>query len=169
MAGGARINVASQIKPGLLAGLFGGRGVFSDLVPGINDAYGAKVAITPPTGGALLPLQLTAAGDDGTDIALGETVTVRITVTYRDGSTQTYTALVIDATHPYTNISDLLRRAIVDDSAAANAWKLGLVDAYSIHNGTAGEPITKIEFDAKTDQAVTTVVPFFRGVVVDLI
>jgi hypothetical protein len=57
--------------------------------PGTGGAYGSAVSLTPPTNKSIAPLSasLTWGGTFGT----GETVTIRLTATFSDGSTASIT------------------------------------------------------------------------------
>jgi len=58
-------------------------------MPGTGGAYGAVVTITPTAGKSLVPLATTLTW--GGTFGSGETVTIRITATYNDGTTVSIT------------------------------------------------------------------------------
>jgi len=57
--------------------------------PGTGGAYGSAVSLTPATNKSIVPLMIKLSW--GGTFATGETVTIRITVSFSDGTTATFT------------------------------------------------------------------------------
>jgi hypothetical protein len=57
--------------------------------PGTGGAYGSAVALTPASNKSIVPLMVKLTW--GGTFAAGETVTIRLTVKFSDGSTKTFT------------------------------------------------------------------------------
>jgi hypothetical protein len=94
--------------------------------PGTGGAYGSAVALTPPANKSIVPLSaaLTWGGTFGT----GETVTIRLTVTFSDGTTANITKSATATGTVLLNPADLqglmkdgvyINKVSVDSSSSA--------------------------------------------------
>jgi len=99
--------------------------------PGTGGSYGTAVDITPSTNKSILPLQIKTT--TGGTYATGETVTIRITVTFSDGTTAS-------VEKPHTATGDI--------------WLSGSEIASLMKDGVY---ITKISIDSASDQSSTSV------------
>ncbi|MCD6081070.1 MAG: hypothetical protein J7J54_06455 [Candidatus Omnitrophica bacterium] len=99
--------------------------------PGTGGSYGAAVELTPSTNLSILPLQIKTT--TGGTYATGETVTIRITVTFSDGTTASVTK---------------------SHTATGDIWLSGSEIASLMADGVY---ITKISIDSTSDQASTSV------------
>ena len=100
--------------------------------PGTDGNYGTAVEYTPPSNArSIIPLQGVVTW--GGTFATGETVTVRVTVTYNDGATANITKSATATGSTSITLSDLM-----------SLW-------------TDGKYITKVSVDSSSDQASTSV------------
>ena len=99
--------------------------------PGTGGSYGTAVDITPSTNKSILPLQIKTT--TGGTYATGETVTIRITVTFSDGTTAS-----VEKSH----------------TATGDIWLSGSEIANLMKDGVY---ITKISVDSASDQSSTSV------------
>lgn len=154
MAGGARINKASQIKNGIitdvkLSGLivpFADAGTGN---PGLSNAYAVVKSITPPSKTYVLPLQFEFDADGGAAPAMGETISIEIVFTFDDATTGTLGPYTRDSTNYDKDFSDPVNGVFQDTSSTGVG-----VSMWSAV--TSGKKITQIDLKAKTNQASTT-------------
>jgi hypothetical protein len=99
--------------------------------PGTGGAYGAAVALTPAANKSIVPLFIKLSW--GGTFAAGETVTIRITVKFSDGTTAVYTKSA---------------------TATGDYW---LTDAEKASLMKDGVYITEIDVDASSSAASTSV------------
>ena len=99
--------------------------------PGTGGSYGSAVDITPATNKTIVPLFIKTT--TGGTYATGETVTIRITVTFSDGTTANVTK---------------------NHTATGDIWLSGSEIASLMADGVY---ITKISIDSTSDQASTSV------------
>jgi len=99
--------------------------------PGTGSSYGTAVDITPSTNKSILPLQIKTT--TGGTYATGETVTIRITVTFSDGT-------IASVTKDHTATGDIW----LSDSEVASLMKDGVY-------------VSKISVDSTSDQSSTSV------------
>ena len=99
--------------------------------PGTGGSYGSAVDITPATNKTIVPLFIKTT--TGGTYATGETVTIRITVTFSDGTTASVTK---------------------DHTATGDIWLSGSEVASLMKDGVY---VSKISVDSTSDQSSTSV------------
>ncbi|MBA7493424.1 hypothetical protein ES702_03982 [subsurface metagenome] len=111
----------------------------SSVEVGLSDTYGAETVIDPSSGFSRILLNPYNFGCVWGGTFNGDTITVRLTVTYDDDSTTEHTS--------------------IKTSAGAAYW-----DAYGLRNMTNNKSIKQLSVAAKTDQASTSVTVIVRMV-----
>ena len=120
-----------QVTPAKTANLGVLKSWSASPTPGVSGAYGSAVALKPSVNKGMVPLmvKLSWGGTFGT----GETVTIRLTVKYSDGSTT-----------PFSKSATATGDYWLTDADKSSLWKDGVY-------------ITEIDVDSSSSLASTTV------------